>query len=82
MENGPFEIFEDVFPIEHGEFSIAMLVYWRVTFQVRTVKLQGGTQRFGQTLDLWLPSSGQKKPEVLMKGSSGTLLKAQMKLCQ
>ena len=27
MENPPFE---DIFPIEHGEFSIAMLVYWRV----------------------------------------------------
>ena len=27
MENGPFE---DVFPIEHGGNSIAMLVYWRV----------------------------------------------------
>ena len=27
MENGPVE---DVFPIENGGFSIAMLVYWRV----------------------------------------------------
>ena len=27
MENGPVE---DVFPIENGEFSIAMLVHWRV----------------------------------------------------
>ena len=27
MENGPVE---DVFPIENGWFSIAMLVYWRV----------------------------------------------------
>ena len=27
MECGPVE---DVFPIENGEFSIAMLVYWRV----------------------------------------------------
>ena len=27
MENGPFE---DVFPIENGVFSIAMLVYQRV----------------------------------------------------
>ena len=28
MENGPFE---DVFPIENGGYSIAMLVYQRVT---------------------------------------------------
>ena len=27
MENNPFE---DVFPIEHGDFSIAMLLYGRV----------------------------------------------------
>ena len=27
MENGPVE---DVFPIEMGDFSIAILVYWRV----------------------------------------------------
>ena len=27
MENGPVE---DVFPIKNGDFSIAMLVYWRV----------------------------------------------------
>ena len=27
MENGPVE---DVFPIENGDFPIAMLVYWRV----------------------------------------------------
>ena len=29
MENGPFE---DVFPIENGGYSIAMLVYLRVCF--------------------------------------------------
>jgi len=28
MENGPVEV-EDVFPTENGDFSIAMLVYWR-----------------------------------------------------
>ena len=31
MENGPFE---DVFPIKNGGFSIAMLVYQRVTLAV------------------------------------------------
>ena len=30
MENGKWTRIEDVFPIENGDFPIAMLVYWRV----------------------------------------------------
>ena len=44
MENGPFE---DVFPIENGDFIIAMLVYRSVTYWspqgVLNVHLPSGT---------------------------------------
>ena len=32
--------FEDVFPIENGGFSIAMLVYWRVDAEACFTKFQ------------------------------------------